>query len=305
MSIMENIKELRQSTGAGLMDCKKALQENDGDLEGAIDWLRKKGLSKAAKKAASRVAAEGLVAVHVSGNKGSVVEINSETDFVARNEQFQKFVSDVAVLSHEAGSVEALASTTYPNTTHAVSEELTNLVATIGEHLSLRRCDSVSVDNGKVVHYIHGKVSDIMGRIGVLVALESTGSAETLEILGKNIAMHIAASAPSCLHRDEMDQALVQKERDIFAEQAKASGKPEHFIEKMTEGRIIKFYKESVLLEQSYALDNSLSVEEAIKAAAKDMGTDITLKAYKRFEIGEGIEKEESDFAAEVQAQLA
>ncbi|WP_019961858.1 translation elongation factor Ts [Woodsholea maritima] len=301
------VKELRESTGAGMMDCKKALSETDGDFEAAIDWLRKKGLSKAAKKS-DRAAAEGLVAVtaQASGNgmTAAAVEVNSETDFVARNELFQAAVGEIAGLALNVDSVEALAQAPM-GAGKPVAETLTDLVAKIGENMGLRRFARLSVENGVVATYVHNAVVDGKGRIGVLVALESTGDKAKLEDLGRRIAMHVAAGSPApalALQVEELDQDVVAKERDVFAEQARQSGKPENIIEKMVEGRIRKFYEEVVLLKQSFVLDPDKSVEEAVKAAEAEVGAPIALTGFVRMVLGEGVEKKEEDFAAEVAA---
>lgn len=296
------VKELREKTGAGMMDCKKALNETDGNLEAAVDWLRTKGLAAAAKKS-GRVAAEGLVGVVVAGTRGAVVEVNSETDFVARNESFQGFVETVTslVLSN-GGDLEALKGVAYPGTGRSVGEELTNNIATIGENMSIRRGSVVSVGDGVVVPYVHNAVKPGLGKIGVLVALESTGDKAKLAELGKQIAMHIAAAAPQSLSTDDLDPAAVERERAVLIEQARASGKPDNIIEKMVEGRVRKFYQEVVLLEQTFVIDGETQIRKIIEAAAKDAGAPVALKAFVRLQLGEGIEKEQSDFAAEVAA---
>jgi elongation factor Ts len=296
------VKELREKTGAGMMDCKKALSETDGNLEAAIDWLRTKGLAAAAKKS-GRVAAEGLVGVVVNGNRGAVVEVNSETDFVARNESFQAFVENVTGLAIETGAdIEALKGVAYPGTGRTVGDELTNNIATIGENMSIRRAAVVSVDDGVVVPYVHNAVKPGLGKIGVLVALESTGDKDKLAELGKQIAMHIAATAPQSLSTDDLDPAAIERERAVLIEQARASGKPDNIIEKMIEGRIRKFYQEVVLLEQTFVIDGETQIRKVVEAAAKDAGAPVTLAAFVRLQLGEGIEKEQADFAAEVAA---
>jgi elongation factor Ts len=296
-----SVKELRERTGAGMMDCKKALAENDGEMEAAIDWLRAKGLSAAAKKA-GRTAAEGLVGVVVEGNRGALVEVNSETDFVAKNELFQDFVRNVARLSLEKGTdVEALAAAAYPDG-GTVAEKLTDNIAKIGENQSLRRAAVVEVNKGAVVPYVHNQVAPGLGKIGVLVALESAAPADTLFALGKQIAMHVAAAHPLALNADELPPELVERERGIALEKAKESGKPQNIAEKMVEGGLAKFRKESALLTQLFVIDNKTPVAEVVATAAKDAGTDITLKGFVRFQLGEGIEKQQSDFAAEVAA---
>ncbi len=296
------VKDLREKTGAGMLDCKKALVEANGDLENAIDWLRKKGLATAAKKA-GRTASQGLVAAKVSGKKGVVLEVNSETDFVARNADFQNFVSkalDVALNTN--GDVEALKAADMGGKT--VADTLTDLVAKIGEHLNVRREQTISVDNGVVVPYIHNAVVPGMGKIGVLVALESDADTAALTTLGKQIAMHAAAVAPVALNISDVPADMVQREKDIFSEQARASGKPEAIIEKMIDGRLRKFYEEVVLMEQDFVMDSDKKVKDVIADFAKENGKDVKLKSFARFNLGEGIEKQETDFAAEVAAQL-
>ena len=296
------VKELRDKTGAGMMDCKKALSETDGNLEAAVDWLRTKGLAAAAKKS-GRVAAEGLVGVAVDGTKGAVVEVNSETDFVARNEGFQSFVETVTSLALANGTdVEALKGIAYPGTGRSVGEELTNNIATIGENMSIRRAASVAVSDGVIVPYVHNAVKPGLGKIGVLVALESTGDKAKLADLGKQIAMHIAAAAPQSLSTDDLDPTAVERERAVLVEQARASGKPDNIIDKMIEGRIRKFYQEVVLLEQTFVIDGETQIGKVVEAAAKDAGAPVALTGFVRMQLGEGIEKEQSDFAAEVAA---
>jgi elongation factor Ts len=298
------VKELREKSGAGMMDCKKALSETDGDMEAAIDWLRTKGLATAAKKS-GRVASEGLVAFAVDGTRGALIELNAETDFVARNTEFQEFASTLATLALAADDIEALGGVDYPDTGRNVSEELTHKIATIGENMSLRRIESVSVGSGSVVSYMHNSTAPGLGRIGVLVALESSADTAVLEELGKQIAMHIAATSPASLSVDDLDPESVQRERDVLIEQAKASGKPQEIAEKMVEGRMKKYYQEVVLLEQTSVIDGETQIAGVVANAAKSAGTDIELTAFARFNLGEGIEKEETDFAAEVAAQLS
>jgi len=296
-----SVKELRERTGAGMMDCKKALAENNGDMEASVDWLRAKGLAAAAKKA-GRTAAEGLVGVAVEGTKGAVVEVNSETDFVAKNEQFQEFVRNVSTLALQStGDVEALKTAAYP-TGGTVEEKLTDNIATIGENQSLRRTALLQVSEGVVVSYVHNAVAPGMGKIGVLVALESAASADALQALGKQIAMHIAAANPLALDADGLDAAMLERERAIAIEKAKESGKPDNIVEKMVEGSMAKFRKENALLSQLFVMDSKTPVGDVVAAAAKEAGSPITLKAVERFQLGEGIEKAESDFAAEVAA---
>lgn len=296
------VKELREKTGAGMMDCKKALNETQGDLEGAVDWLRKKGLAAAAKKS-GRVAAEGLVAVATAGTKGAVVEVNAETDFVARNDKFQAFAAKAAELAlTTAGDVETLKAATYPGTSHTAQDELTSLIATVGENMNLRRAVTLSVSAGVVVSYVHSAIAPGLGKIGVLVALESTGDAAKLADLGKQIAMHIAAARPDALDIADVDSSSLERERNVLAEQARASGKPENIIEKMVEGRVRKYYEEVCLLEQTYVIDGETKVRKVVENAAKDIGAPVKVTAFTRFALGEGIEKAQSDFAAEVAA---
>ena len=295
------VKELRERTGAGMMDCKKALGETQGDMEAAIDWLRTKGLAAAAKKA-GRTAAEGLVGVAVAGNRGAVVEVNSETDFVAKNEQFQEFVRTVADLALQgSGNVENLLSASWP-AGGTVQEKLTSNVATIGENQSLRRTAVLQVNDGVVVSYVHNSVAPGLGKIGGLVALESAADKGALETLGKQLAMHIAAANPQALTGEDLDSATIERERSIAAEKAKESGKPDAIVEKMVEGAIAKFRKENALLSQLFVMDNKTKVEDVVAAAGKQAGATITISAFVRFQLGEGIEKKESDFAAEVAA---
>jgi len=296
------VKTLREKTGAGMMDCKKALTETDGDMDAAVDWLRKKGLSAAAKKS-GRTAAEGLVAAVVDGNRGALVEVNAETDFVARNETFQDFVRKTVQLALEVkGDVKALKAADFPETGRSVADELTHMIATIGENMVLRRAGYLAVETGIVGAYVHGAVASGLGKIGVLVALESAGEKEKLQALAKHLAMHVAAMAPQAVDADGLDPAVVERERSVLVEQARASGKPEHIIEKMVEGRMRKFYQEVVLLEQVSVVDGEKRVREVIKAAEKDLGQPIRIAGFLRFQLGEGIEKEQDDFAAEVAA---
>jgi elongation factor Ts len=297
------VKELREKTGAGMMDCKKALAETKGDLETAFDWLRKKGLAAAAKKA-GRVAAEGLVGLTTDGTRGAMVEVNSETDFVARNQDFQKFVSEVSKLALAAKDVEALAATAYSHSGKTVAEMLTQLIATIGENMALRRMVSLSVGKGAVVGYMHNSQAPGLGKIGVLVALESTGDPAKLAAFGKQLAMHVAAASPQSLTIAGVDASAVERERAVLAEQARASGKAEEIIAKMVEGRLRKFYEDVVLLEQTYVIDGESKVKAAVAAMAKEIGAPVEIKAFHRMALGEGIEREQKDFAAEVAAQL-
>jgi elongation factor Ts len=295
------VKELREQSGAGMMDCKKALTETDGDLEAAVDWLRTKGLAAAQKKA-GRVAAEGLVAVAVDGNVGAVVELNSETDFVARNEDFQNLVSTIAQLGlTSGGDLEALKQAKAADG-KTVAEMLQNAIATIGENMNLRRYEVISVPNGSVASYVHTAVKPGLGKIGVLVALESGAGASDITEIGKQVAMHVAAAAPKAANRDEIDPSDVQRERDVLTAQAKESGRPDNIIEKMVEGRLRKFYEETVLVEQAFVIDPDKTVGQAVDEAAKALGTSIKVKGFIRLGLGEGVEREESDFAAEVAA---
>jgi len=298
------VKELREKTGAGMMDCKRALGETAGDIETAIDWLRKKGLAAAAKKA-GRVAAEGLVGVATGGVAGAAVEVNSETDFVARNEAFQDFVRSLAGLVLDKGDdLEALKAAAYPGESRTVAEQLTHLVATIGENMNLRRAKRLQVGNGAVVSYVHNALSAGLGKIGVLVALESTGDSARLAALGKQLAMHIAAANPQFLDIASVDAASLDRERDVLREQARASGKPDAIIDKMVDGRIRKYYEEVVLLEQIFVIDGESRIAKVVEAVAKEIGAPIAIASFVRFALGEGIEKEHADFAAEVAAQL-
>lgn len=299
-----DVKNLRERTGAGMMDCKKALTETDGDFEAAVDLLRAKGLAAAAKKS-SRTAAEGLVGLAVAGTRGVAVEINSETDFVAKNDQFQDFVRKVTeiALAAESDDVETLKQAPYAGD-QTVGDALTASIATIGENQTLRRMKTVTVTQGLVVPYMHNAAAPNLGKIGVLVALESDAGADVLEPLGKQIAMHIAAAFPLAMDADSLDPELIARERKIAAEKAAESGKPENVQAKMVEGAIAKFAKENALLSQVFVMDNKTPVSEVIEKAAKAAGTKIVLKDYVRFQLGEGIERKESDFAAEVAAAV-
>jgi elongation factor Ts len=297
------VKDLREKSGAGMMDCKKALTENNGDMDAAIDWLRTKGLATAAKKS-SRTAAEGLVGVAVEGTRGAAVEVNSETDFVAKNQQFQDFVGTVAKLALSTGNeIEALGAAAWPEG-GTVTEKLTANIATIGENQTLRRAKVVEVSQGAVVPYVHNAAAPGLGKIGVLVALEGDAPVAELEALGKQIAMHIAAAFPQALTEDGLDQTVIERERAIAAEKAAESGKPANIIEKMVEGAVAKFRKENALLSQLFVMDNKTPIAQVIASAAKAAGGSIVLKDYVRFQLGEGIEKESSDFAAEVAAAV-
>ena len=300
------IKELRGKTGAGMMDCKDALTETQGDVEAAVDWLRTKGLAAAAKKA-GRVASEGLVAVAADGANGAIVEVNSETDFVARNEQFQTFSSTVCelVLTNRNSDLKLLEAENYPGSERNVGEELTHLIATIGENLSLRRADTLSVTSGVVANYVHSSAAPGLGRIGVLVGLESKGDTTRLGALAKQIAMHVAAASPQSVDVDDLDYEIVERERVVLSGQARDSGKPEDIIAKMVEGRLRKFYQDIVLMEQTWVIDGETKVAKIIEQASKDLGTPVKVASFTKYVLGEGIEKEETDFAAEVAAQVS
>jgi elongation factor Ts len=290
------VRDLREKTGAGMMDCKKALAETGGDLDAATDWLRKKGLSAAAKKS-GRVAAEGLIGVASSPNVAAMVEVNAETDFVARNETFQDFVSTVARVALETGEdIEALKAATYPGASHTVADQLVQLIATVGEHMTLRRARVMRVKSGVVASYVHNALKPGLGKIGVLVALEAPSEISGLEQLGRQIGMHVAATRPEALDVNAVDPAALERERNVLSEQARASGKPEAIIEKMVDGRIRKYYEEVVLLEQVWVHDG----ESRVRAVVQKAGG--TLVGFDRFQLGEGIEKQSTDFAAEVAA---
>lgn len=298
------VKQLRDKTGAGMMDCKKALTETAGEMDEAVTWLRKKGLAAAAKKA-GRVAAEGLVAMCVEGNAGALVEVNAETDFVARNEAFQGFAAEAAAIAlSTGGDVDALKAAEYPGAGHNVEDELTALIARIGENMVLRRSTGLTVGSGLVCGYMHNQIAPGLGKIGVLVGLESTLPAEALGEIGKQLAMHVAAAMPQALRIEDVDPSALDQERAILADQARASGKPEEIIDKMVEGRLRKYYEEVVLLEQVWVLDGKTKVSQAVEGAAKAAGGTVTVTGFRRFALGEGVEREESDFAAEVAAQL-
>ncbi len=296
------VKDLRDKTGAGMMDCKTALNETNGDMEAAIDWLRKKGISKAAKKA-GRAAAEGLVGVAVGGNAGALVEVNAETDFVARNEEFKGFVKSAADIAlKEGGDLEKLLAASHGAST--VQQTLTELVAKIGENMSVRRTVAISVNPGVVAAYVHNPASPELGKIGVLVALKSEAPADKLNPLAKQIAMHVAAASPLALTVEHLAPEVVERERNVQTEIARQSGRPDNVIEKMMEGRMRKFYEETVLLQQTFVIDGETQIAKVIEKASKDFGTPVTIEGFVRFQVGEGIEKVESDFADEV-AQMA
>lgn len=298
------VKELREKTGAGMMDCKKALGETQGDLEKAVDWLRTKGLSAAAKKA-GRVAAEGLVGVVTGGNRGAVIEVNAETDFVGRNDTFQKFVVAAARAALDTGGdMTKIATAPFPGTGRDIQGELTHLIATIGENMSLRRTASISVSDGVVAAYVHNAVAPDLGKIGVLVALESTGDKAKLSALAKQLAMHVAAANPQSLTVADLDQAAIERERAVLSEKAGQTGKAADIIAKMVEGGLRKFHQEVVLLEQLFVIDGKSRVSKVVDDAAKQVGAPVRLAGFLRFALGEGIEKKSEDFAAEVAAQL-
>ncbi|RIK86266.1 MAG: elongation factor Ts [Hyphomicrobiales bacterium] len=296
------VKQLRDMTGAGMMDCKAALAETGGDIEAAVDWLRKKGIAKADKKA-GRTAAEGLIGVAADGASAVVVEVNSETDFVARNEAFQELVRAVAQAALGTdGSRDAVGAAIHPASGKPVDEAIKDAVATIGENMSLRRSARLSVPAGAVATYVHNAVAENLGKMGVLVAIETQGDAEAARAFARQVAMHVAATNPLALTAEEVDPAAVAREKDIFAAQARESGKPENIIEKMVEGRLRKFFEEVVLLKQAFVINPDLTVEAALKAAEKDIGAPAKIAGFVRFALGEGVEKEETDFAAEVAA---
>lgn len=300
----QTVKELREQTGAGMMDCKAALNETGGDMEAAVDWLRAKGLAKAAKKA-GRVAADGLIGAALNGTSGAVVEVNSETDFVARNDVFQATVREIAKLALDAGGdADKLGGTTVPSAGKSVTDHLQELVGKIGENLSLRRTAMLSVSDGVVAGYVHNSVAPDLGKIGVLVALESTGDKAKLAEIGRQVAMHVAATNPLALNAEQIDADVVARERAVFLEQAQqqSAGKPANVIEKMVEGRLQKFFKESVLLKQIFVVDGENTVEQAVKNAEAAAGAPIKIAGFVRYALGEGIEKQKSDFAAEVAA---
>ncbi len=294
------VKELREKTGAGMMDCKKALTENTGDLEASIDWLRQKGLAAAAKKS-GRVAAEGLVGVSVGGKAGALAEVNSETDFVARNDTFQGFVKTVADLAlANDGNQDAVIASGFPNESRTVAEQLTHMIATIGENMAIRRMAALKVSQGVVASYVHNPAAPGLGKIGVIVALESAGDAGKLEAFGRQLAMHIAAAAPQSISTDDLDADLVARERQILVQQARDSGRAEDIIQKMVDGRMRKFFEEVVLLSQTWVIDGESKIDKVVAGLAKDLGADVKVTGFVRFVLGEGIEKNEGDFAAEV-----
>jgi len=297
------VKELRDLTGAGMMDCKAALTETNGNMEEAVDWLRKKGISKADKKA-GRTAAEGLIGVDNGVREAAVVEVNSETDFVARNAAFQEIVANVAKVALAYGATEAVAAAKYPGSDKSVSDTIKDAVGTIGENMGFRRSAKLTVPHGAVATYVHNAVADGLGKLGVLVAIETTGNEHAANAFGRQVAMHVAATNPMALTAEQIDPAAVEREKAIFSDQARQSGKPEAIIEKMVEGRLRKFYEEVVLLKQAFVLNPDITVEKALKDAEKEIGAPAKITAYLRFALGEGIEKEETDFAAEVAAAV-
>ena len=297
------VKELRDLTGAGMMDCKAALNETNGDMEEAVDWLRKKGISKADKKA-GRTAAEGLIGVDAGVREAAIVEVNSETDFVARNAAFQEIVAKVAKVALAYGTTEAVAAAKYPGSDKSVTDTIKDAVGTIGENMGFRRSAKLTVPHGVVATYVHNAVADGLGKLGVLVAIETTGNEHAANAFARQVAMHVAASNPVALSAEEVDPALVEREKAIFSDQARQSGKPEAIIEKMVEGRLRKFYEEVVLLKQAFVLNPDITVEKALKDAEKEIGAPAKITAYLRYALGEGIEKETTDFAAEVAAAV-
>lgn len=296
------VKQLRDMTGAGMMDCKTALSETGGDLEAAVDWLRKKGISKADKKS-GRTAAEGLIGIASQSQSAVVIELNSETDFVARNEAFQELVRSIAEVALDTdGSLEAVSNAPHGESGKTVADAVREAVATIGENMMLRRTAKLSVDKGAVATYVHNAVADGLGKIGVLVGIETEGDAEAARNFGRQVAMHVAAISPIALTEEDVDPQLVAREKAIFAEQARQSGKPENIIEKMVEGRMRKYFEEVVLLKQNFVLNPDLTVESALKEAEKEIGASAKITGFIRFGLGEGIERDDTDFAAEVAA---
>ncbi|MET0169961.1 MAG: translation elongation factor Ts [Aliihoeflea sp.] len=298
------VKQLRDMTGAGMMDCKTALAETNGDIEAAVDWLRSKGIAKADKKS-GRTAAEGLIGVAADATSAVVVELNSETDFVARNDAFQDIVRKVAEVALTTdGSTEAVSAATYPAGEKSVADTIKDAIGTIGENMNLRRSAKLSVSSGAVASYVHNSVADNLGKLGVLVAIETTGNADAARAFARQVAMHVAATNPLALTADEVDATAVEREKAVFSEQARQSGKPENIIEKMVEGRMRKFYEEVVLLKQAFVMNPDVTVEKALADAEKEIGAPAKLTSFVRFALGEGIEKEETDFAAEVAAAV-
>ncbi len=305
MSVNINlVKELREKSGAGMMDCKKALEQANGNMDDAIDWLRKKGLSIASKKS-SRTTSEGLVATNVLNGVGTIVEINSETDFVSRNDEFQDFVNNVSIASLNVESINELMKCNYNDTSKLIEDILNDKIAKIGENLIIRRMKKIFIKEGLIVQYIHNRISDNLGRIGVLIALESKADNSILDDLGKKLAMHIAALSPMSIDIENLDPNIIDREKQVLIDQAKSSGKPPEIIEKMIEGRIKKFYEEVVLLEQTFVMDGENKVKDIIQNVVKDCGQEIEIKDYVHFVLGEGIKKDNKDFASEVAAQLS
>ena len=299
------VKELRIKSSAGMMDCKKALSQTNGDMDAAIDWLRKKGLATASKKS-GRVASEGLIGICIEGNSGAIVEVNSETDFVARNLEFQELVSSISKIAiHNNGDKEKILSASFPLSDKNVNDTLTDKIAKIGENLSLRRSKLLSVSNGVISGYVHNNVNDNLGKIGVLIAIESEADQTSLNKLGKELAMHIAATSPSSLSIESLSEEIVERERSVLIEQAMTSGKPEEIAKKMVEGRLRKFYSEVVFLEQTFVLDGETKVDDVIQKLSKDLNKKISITKFVRFNLGEGIEKETKTFADEVADQLS
>jgi elongation factor Ts len=300
MADLALIKKLRETTGCGIADCNKALKENSDDFDKSVDWLRKKGLSAAVKKG-GRITSEGIVSVQIEGSEAVILEVNSETDFVARNQKFQDFVQNVSSAAFKAGnSIETLKEQQYPSKSITVGEELTNQIGTIGENINIRRVDNLSAKDGVVISYVHNPVAPNLGKIAVLIALESKGDKEKLADFGKQIAMHIAATKPDSLNIEGVDPSKLEREISVLKDQAKASGKPENIIEKMMEGRVRKYYEEIVLLEQNFVMDDKVKIKDVVKNFGKEIGADISISGFKLFILGEGIEKKENDFAAEV-----
>ena len=296
------VKELREKSGAGMMDCKKALVETNGKMEDAIDWLRKKGLSAAQKKS-SRVAAEGLIGVSINGRKGAMIEINSETDFVARNELFQDFVNTCSkLITSSKVDIETLKNLSFPDSDRSVEQELNNNIATIGENMNIRRLEYLEISEGVLVSYIHNKVTETLGKLGVIVAIQSKANDNKLLEIGKQIAMHIAATSPKSLNIDNLDNDIVQREKDVLIDQAISSGKPKEIAEKMVQGRMQKFFQEVVLNEQISVIDGETKIKDLINRLSTDLGTEVIIKDFKILKLGEGIEIAENDFAAEVAA---
>ncbi|MFT6332858.1 MAG: elongation factor Ts [Lentimonas sp.] len=300
MADLALIKKLRETTGCGIADCNKALKENKDNFDQSVDWLRKKGLSAAVKKG-GRITSEGTVSILIEGQKAAILEINSETDFVARNDKFQSFVRNVTSASINANSnIETLKAANYPTGSNSVDEELKNQIGVIGENINIRRVANLTTQNGAIVGYVHNAVAPNLGKIAVLVALESSADKEKLEEIGKQVAMHIAAAKPESLNIDSVNPEKLNREVAVLKDQAKASGKPENIIEKMMEGRIRKYYEEVVLLEQNFVMDDKVKIKDLLKNFSKESGSETTISDFKLFILGEGIEKKDDDFAAEV-----